>query len=303
MAVASGPVRYLFLRREGVLPEGDLKDWPPPVGQFGDDDAACVAVQMIAAEDGWRVEPLSQIPAEADIPEGALVMSRDTEFGFTGGRPDTTVALVGVRIEEVEPKAPGRLTHLVVYPRGGFGARAARPVVAPASVIVLANYAERAGRTEATLDLKMPPSDLAQYSPWLPDTSIEPLAVHAVDEAVLSPRARHGITVEVHSGRVALHGRTEIASNEEAAVAELERTPGMVDVASYLLIDESLQDLVEQALAEKGVTGVRALAEHGLISLHGETPDAATRRKAQDIAARVTGVRGVVNRIEVPAQA
>lgn len=298
MAVASGPVHYLYLRHEGPLVPGALKDWPPPASHFGDDDATCVAVRMMATEDGWHVAPLDQVPVPADIPEGALVMSRETEFGFTAGKPDATVALLGVRVEELEPKTPGRLTHLVVFGHGG-NVRTARPVVVPVAAIVVTNYAERAGRTEASLDLRGAPGDLANYMPWLPDTAIEPLAVRAVDDAVLSPRARKTITVEVNSGRVALHGRTEIASNADAAISQLEQTPGVVDVADYLLIDEQLQDLVEQALAEKGITGVRALSEHGLISLHGAAPDTATRYKAQDIAARVTGVRGVVNRIEL----
>lgn len=302
MAVARGPARYLYLRREESADESDLKDWPPPTLLRGDDDADCGAVQMTASEDGWSVEPLERVPPVDEIPEGALVMSRETELGFTAGRPDTTVTLLGMRVEEIEPKKPGRLTHLVVYGRGGgFGARISRPIVVPAAMIVVSHYAEHGGTTQATLDFQMASGDLIRFAPWLPDAAIAPLAANAVDEAVLSPRARHGITIEVHSGRVALHGRTEIASNEEAAVSRLEQTPGVVDVASYLLIDESLQDLVEQALAEKGITNVRALAEHGLISLHGEAPDSATRRKAEDTATRVTGVRGVVNRIEVPA--
>lgn len=301
MTVASGPVRYLYLRQAGPLTPGDLKDWPPPATQFADDDATCVAVRMMPAEDGWHVEPLDDMPVPDDIPEGALVMSRETEFGFTAGRHEATVALLGVRVEELEPKTPGRLTHLVVYGYGG-NVRTARPVVVPAAAIVVTSYAERGGRTEATLDLRGAPGELANYMPWLPDTTIEALAVRAVDEAVLSPRARKTITVEVHSGRVALHGRTEIASNADAAISQLEQTPGVVDVADYLLIDEQLQDMVEEALAAKGISGVRALSEHGLISLHGESPDAITRRQAEDIAARVTGVRGVVNRIELASQ-
>ena len=148
----------------------------------------------------------------------------------------------------------------------------------------------------------MAAGDLQQATPWMPDAAILPLALDAVDRAVLSPRARHGITLEVSAGRVSMHGRVEIASTAEAATSELEQTRGVVDVANYLLIDESLQDIVEQALMDKGISGVRALAEHGLISLHGEAPDSATRFKAQDIATKVTGVRGVVNRIEVRQQ-
>lgn len=302
MTAASGPVRYLFLRREGPDKEGDPQGWPPAVAQTGSDDVVCVGIQLTASGDGWRTEPLPRVPDVAEIPENVLVVTRDTELGFTLGRPaDTIVMLLGARVEEVEAKEPGRLTHLVVARPGGSGRRAGQAVVVPASALVLAQYVEREGRTEAALGLRMTPAELSSATPWMMDAAVMARATVAVDRAVLSPRARHLITLEVRAGRVSLHGRAELASSEEAAIRELEATPGVVDVVSHLLVDESLTDLVEQALAEKGITGVTALAEHGLISLHGMAEDAATRRKAEDTAARIPGVRGVVNRIEVHA--
>jgi hypothetical protein len=303
MTAASKPVRYFFMRREGPAQAGDPPDWPPVVTRVGAEDVTCAAIQLAAAADGWHAEPLQQVPGMEAIPEHALVVTLDTELGLLEGRGgDEIVALLGVRVEECAPREPDRVTHFVVQPRAGTVLRRlSRPVVAPASTLVLSTYAERGGQSEATLDLRLAPGDLAEMPVWLPDAAIEPLAERAVDRAVLSPRARHLITIEVHAGRVALHGRAELASNAEAAVRELEATPGVLDVADHLLVDESLQDVVEQALAAKGITGVQALAEHGLISLHGVTPDKATSRQAEDIAAGVTGVRGVVNLIEVRA--
>jgi hypothetical protein len=304
MAAGSHPVHYLFLRREGPPREGDPPDWPTTITRMGSDDVMCVAVQLAAAADGWHAEPLQRVPPTAEIPEDALVLTRDTELGLLLGRSDDAVAFLGARVEMVAPKEPGRLTHVVVQPHtSGLARRPRRPVVVPATALVLSNYAERQGRTEASLDLRFGASDLADMTPWLPDETIEALAARALDGAVLSIRARHLITLEVEAGRVSLHGRAELASSAEAAVSALQATPGVVDVVDHLLIDESLQDLVEQALAAKGITNVRALAEHGLISLHGETEDPKTRRQAEDIAARVTGVRGVVNRIVVRAPA
>jgi BON domain len=303
MAGATNPVHYLFMRREGPAQEGDPKDWPPATTRVGSEDVVCVAIQLTAAADGWRAAPLQAVPAVAEIPEDALVVTRQSELGFTEGRGgDAVVALLGARVEEVAANEPGRVTHVVVHGReGGLLRRLTRPVVVPAAALVLSTYAERGGLSEATLDLRLTPGELADLPVWLPDEAIEALAEQAVDRAVLSPRARHLITVEVEAGRVSLHGRAELASSAEAAVRELEVTPGVVDVADHLLVDESLQDLVEQALAAKGISGIRALSEHGLISLHGETADAPTRRQAEDIAAGVTGVRGVVNLIEVHA--
>lgn len=302
MAAGSHPVHYLFLRREGPAQEGDPLDWPTAITRVGSDDVMCVAIQLAAAEDGWRAEPLQRIPPIEEIPENALVLTRDTELGFVLGRSDETVVFLGCRVEETAPNEPGRVTHVVVYAQsGGLARRLRRPVVVPTTALVLSSYAEHQGQTQASLDLRLSAGDLADMTLWLPDESIEPLASRAVDDAVLSVRARHLMTLEVQAGRVSLHGRAELASHAEAAVAALQATPGVVDVVDHLLVDESLQDLVEQALAAKGITGIRALAEHGLISLHGEAEDPKSRRQAEDIAARVTGVRGVVNRIVVRA--
>ncbi len=304
MAAAAGPVHYLFLRSGEAVAADTSKDWPPPKELLGADDVVCAAVQLSAAEQGWEATALDHIPSIEEIPEGALVLTRDSDLGFTTGRPGSAVSVVGARVELDALRASAHLTHVLVVSAdaGAVGRQGARPAAVPADRIVITYYEEREGRTMAALDLRMTASDLGDYPVWTPDAAIMPLAQDAVDRAVLSPRARHAITLEVQSGRVSLHGRVEIASTAEAAVAELERTPGVVDVVDHLLLDESLQDIVEQALASKGITGITALAEHGLISLHGEATTGEMRYKAQDIAAGVTGVRGVVNQIQVRQQ-
>ena len=303
MSAASGPVQYVFLRREGVPKPGDPAGWPPEGAQASSEGAVAAAVQLVAAAHGWQVTPLQTVPPVSEIPEDALVLSRDTELGFSAGRPtDMTAALLGVRIEDVSESEPARLVHLVVGAKAaGSGRRMGQPTVVPAEALVLAAYEERGGQSAAALALKLAPGDLARMPQWMLDIAVERLAAEAVDRAVLLPHARHLITLEVQAGRVSLHGRAELVSYAEAAERELLATPGVVDVADHLLIDESLTDAVEQALADKGITTVTALAEHRLISLHGTVSDATTRRTAEDIATRVTGVRGVVNRIEVRA--
>lgn len=301
MAAAAGPVRYLYLRQQSSTANGASRSWPPPNDQLAADDVVCASVQLVATEQGWAASALDHIPALEEIPDGALVLTSASELGFTAGRPDSAVSVLGVRVEEAAGPTM-LLTHLVVQAAdgGGLERRGTRaPSIVPAQLIVVTNYEERGGRTAASLDLRMAPSELGRYPVWLPDAAILPLALDAVDQAVPSPRARHGMTLEVHCGRVALHGRVEIVSSADAAIAELERTQGVVDVANYLLIDETLQDAVEQALAAKGITQVRALAEHGLISLYGRVLDRDARYAAQDVAAKVTGVRGVVNQIAI----
>ncbi len=302
MAAASGPVRYLYLRREGPDKQGDPKGWPPALPQVGAEDLICVAVHLGPDETSWRAEPLSRVPDINEIPENTLVVTRDTEFGFISGRPTDQISLLlAARVEAIAPDEPGLLTHLVVSRPSAPGHRIGAPVVVPASAMVVTDYVERGGYATAALGFRLSPAELADMTPWMPDDAIEPAAIYAVDQAVLSPRARHLITIEVRAGRVSLHGRAEIDSNEESAVQALRATPGVVDVVSHLLADEALKDVVERALADKGITSISALSEHGLVSLHGVAEDSAMRRKAEDIASRIPGVRGVVNRVEVRA--
>jgi osmotically-inducible protein OsmY len=126
------------------------------------------------------------------------------------------------------------------------------------------------------------------------DTLIERNAARALNAAIIAPRARHEIKPEVEAGRVSLYGRAELTSTGEQARAELERTPGVVEVADHMLYDELLNDQVERAMAEKGLGYINVFFEHGLIVLAGAVPDNATLHKARDIALRIPGVRGVV---------
>lgn len=303
MTEASGPAHYLYMRREGAATEDDPRGWPPTIADVASDDVVCVAAQLTPAEGGWRVEPLQAVPAVDDIPENALVVTRDTELGLTQGRAtDATALLLGLRVEQDAPREPGRLVHLVVTPAGTPGRRTGTPRVVPAQALVVTEYRERHGQAQAAIGLRLSPGELQEAKPWMVDPAVEAVAARVVDRAVLSPRARHMLTLEVHAGRVSLHGRSELATNVEAAVQDLEAAPGVVDVVSHVLLDESLTDVAEHALAEKGITGVTALSEHGLVSLHGVAKDAATRRKAEDTVARIPGVRGVVNLIEVGAK-
>jgi predicted nucleic acid-binding protein len=300
MSASSGPVHYIFLRQADAEPNGAQPAWPPAEAASDGESVVAAAAQLVADAEGWSVTPLGQVPALADIPESALVVTRDTELTFTDERAaDDTAHLLALRVEQAG--AGDVLTHVVALPVTGAGKVAAQPSVVPAAALVLTEYAERGGRSAASLGLRGGPREVSAMPVWLPDSAIQSAAEAAVDRAVLLPHARHLITVETHSGRVALHGRAELESYAEAAEAELLTSPGVVDVTNHLLVDESLKDTVDQALAAASISGVYSLAEHRLISLHGTVDDERTRRKAEDIARKVTGVQGVLNRIEVGA--
>jgi predicted nucleic acid-binding protein len=296
MSATSGPVHYIFLRWANARQDA----WPP-VDAAGEGDAVvAVAAQLVADAQAWRVTPLAELPALADIPENALVVTRESELTFTDERAaDASAQLLALRVEHVD--GGDVLTHLVVLPTTGSGKVAAQGHVVPAAALVLTEYAERGGRSAASLGLRGGPRELADTPIWLPDPMVQAAAEVAVDRAVLLPHARHLITLETHAGRVALHGRAELESFAEAAETELLASPGVVDVSNHLLVDESLKDAVDQELAAEGITAVYALTEHRLISLHGTVDDEHIRRRAEIIARKVTGVQGVLNRVVVSA--
>ncbi|HEY7984767.1 MAG TPA: BON domain-containing protein [Ktedonobacterales bacterium] len=301
MSATSGPVHYIFLLRANAGQDGASFTWPPTEAASDGESTIAEAAQLVADEGGWRVAPLAELPAADAIPENALVVTRDSEFTFTDPRAEASAQLLALRVEQGGVDVGDVLTHLVVLPVTGAGKVAAQASVVPAAALVLTEYAERGGRSMASLGIRGGTRELAEMPVWLPDSAVQQSAEEAVDRAVLLPHARHLITLETHAGRVALHGRAELESYADAAETELLASPGVVDVANHLLVDESFKDTVDQALAAAGISSVYSLAEHRLISLHGVVDDEQTRRKAEDVARKVTGVQGVLNRIAVRA--
>jgi len=135
---------------------------------------------------------------------------------------------------------------------------------------------------------------VASSSVYLSDLAIERTVGRALDEAILSPVARHAITYEILAGRVSLYGRAEFGGIGEEARAALAQTPGVVDVDDHIVYSDLLKEQVEQALVAKGLDNIAVLTEHGLITLSGIVPDSKTKFKAKDTATSIPGVRGVV---------
>lgn len=267
-----------------------------------------VAVRLFPEELGWRAELVTR---EADMnanTDGAFLMTRQTNLGLApegrSGVSGVALKLMGVRVVNAESKGVEYVSHLIVRVTGGMGVGApSQPIVAPIETLLLGEYVERDGgagaRAQATLDLRLTPGEVTNLPQYLPDAVVSRYATHTLDETVLTPQARHAITFEVEAGRVSLYGRPELVSLGEEIRAALWRSPGVVDIADHMLYGAELERQVEEALAERGLSAITVLYEHGLINLRGEVPDNATRHKAKDLALRIPGVRGVVNDLRV----
>lgn len=294
MRVLSGPPRYFFLRRARGARE-EVAHWPPETKSVEPpENVLCVAVRLLPEEGAWRAEPVeSEADLRAEV-EGAFVLTRETAFGLAReARSDATLALLGVRVVRVE--GVEYASHVVVRVTSGISSVGrSTPLALPISAMILGAYVERGARAEAELDLRLTPTQVASAPAYLPDAAIERAVGRALDQAILSPVARHAITYEVLAGRISLYGRAEFSAIGEEARAALAQTPGVVDVDDHLVYTDLLKDQVEQALAAKGLDNIAVLCEHGLITLAGVVPDSKTKYKAKDTAAGIPGVRGVV---------
>jgi osmotically-inducible protein OsmY len=292
MPAIIGPARYLFLKSAS---EEDVPNWPPAVKPLvGANNQICAAVRLTAEENGWRVDAIAEGTGDSgESDPGSFVLTRQTALGLEqDGKTEDTYTLLGVRAITADGKGPDYVTHLVIYPALG---RTRAPLLANIAALVVAGYSEGQEGTRVALALRMSDEALASAPIYLPDEHIQVAAERALDQAVQTPRERHDLLVEVEAGRVSLHGRAALTSTGDAARAELERTPGVVEVADYILYDEELQNQVAEALEKQGLGQVNVLIEHNLAVLSGEVPDRKTYWTARDTALKIPGVRGVVS--------
>ncbi|HEU4784437.1 MAG TPA: BON domain-containing protein [Ktedonobacterales bacterium] len=305
--VATGPARYFFLRRIRGAHE-EVSHWPPEIKPLQlPDNQVAVAVLLYPEEDGWRAEMVKDEAALNGDLGGAFVLTRDTTIGATPDdrRVVADLALMGVRVALEGEKGPEYATHLVVRVLDGGAGAPKRPVVVPIERLVLGQYVERGKRSVATvqLNLQLTGAELAQMPAYMPDALIERYVHQTLDDTVPSQRARHEIKPEVRAGRVNLYTDNrfplELVTTGDIAKAAIEHAPGVVEISDHMIYSELLQRQVSEALAAKGLGDVSVLSEHGLIVLSGVVKDNATRHQAHDIALKVTGVKGVVNDLEI----
>lgn len=307
MVAATGPARYFFLRRVRGAHE-EVSHWPPEIKPLQiPDNQVTVAVLLYPEEGGWRAEMAADESALSGDLGGAFVMTRDTTIGVTPDerRVIADLALLGVRVALAGEKGPEYATHLVARLIGGGSGVTKRPIVVPVDQLVLGNYIERGKRTVASvqLNLHMSNEELAAAPAYMPDAMIERYVSRTLDETVSSQRQRQEIKPEVQAGRVNLYtdNRFPLESTTTGDIVKdaLDQTPGVVEISDHMIYVELLQQQVSDALVAKGLGDVGVLCEHGLIVLSGVVKDNATRHSARDIALKVTGVKGVVNDLEI----
>jgi hypothetical protein len=107
-------------------------------------------------------------------------------------------------------------------------------------------------------------------------------------------RASHAdITIGIRRGSVTLSGRVRTVTHKILAEVLTRRLSGADEVINQLVADPEVVRDVADALAADPRTApyvIRVDVRHGLATLQGEVPDAATSQAAVDVASRATSV-------------
>lgn len=113
----------------------------------------------------------------------------------------------------------------------------------------------------------------------------------------------NGINVTVENGIVILRGHVVTPSNRSRAEDAARSVTGVLGIENHLVVDEELVVKVAQALGTDKRTCPEYVfvgAQRGVIILNGDVASAAIREAAEEVAASVPEVRGVVNYLRAP---
>jgi osmotically-inducible protein OsmY/sporulation protein YlmC with PRC-barrel domain len=123
------------------------------------------------------------------------------------------------------------------------------------------------------------------------------------EDDVLRQTDYHEIAYTVNDGVVTLNGHVMTSAIKARARWAIRSVEGVLRVENHLISDDELEILVAQTLGHDvhvRKQSVYVHARHGVISLCGEVISAAMRAAAEECAASVPQVRGVVNHIKAP---
>lgn len=143
--------------------------------------------------------------------------------------------------------------------------------------------------------------DLPDY---VPDSALADEVDHALwSDALLRGSDYYAIDLTVSEGLAILEGHVTFSSLKTRAERIVRDVPGVLAIDNRLVADDDLSKWVAQALADDGHTrgqSVRVYAQHGFVYLEGEVRDAEIRDAAEQCAASLPQVRGVVNDLQAP---
>ncbi len=240
-------------------------------------------VSAATAETVTLTIPLEEIEKHTTKPEG-VELSTATGLMVAGKH-------IGHLTQLTVNQAGGVLWHLVIE-------RGAREVVVPATMVT--NITSR----QISADLNGVSAN--QLSVYRPD---EELRQEVYDAIYDYPRLRvelAGITIHAIDGVVWLHGYVSSDLNRRMVADQLQHIAGLSELHNDLIADNNLAASVSMALARDPRTAnqyIGVYPKFGEVHLRGRALTAEVRQAAGEVAAKVPGVKDVVNELIVDPHA
>lgn len=112
------------------------------------------------------------------------------------------------------------------------------------------------------------------------------------------------LEITANNGIVEIGGHVRTHAEREVSENVILKTPGVKDVISHLYVDTDLEIKVGKALGDDtrtrgGFPGILVGSAFGDIYLKGSVPSQDMKKAAAEIAAKVNGVKSVINALEI----
>ena len=196
------------------------------------------------------------------------------------------------RIVKLLPGAGGQVSYLVVRTAHLWGSHKLLPVELVSDV------------NPKGVWLSIYRSKFYELPDYKTDASIADEVESALwNDEVLRVTAYHEVDVRVKNGVVSLTGHIMGMMNQDRVESAVGNVKGILGVRIHLVADDKLLLKVAGALVQiERIEGkhVFAQVENGVVVLSGEVISADVRGSAEQYAADVPGVRGVINNIAAP---
>ena len=263
--------------------------------------AAAAGRGVRAARQGsWRVEADlatssvgSKVEAPADdSPDQILARRRAREVEpvvEVGARVDCRDGHVGRVARLLRDPGDDHVTHLVVHRRALFRR----------SVVVPVHWATSVAPGRIFVDVGK--RQLAALPEYRPDKEIAADAARALwDDELLRRDDWPTLRVDARNGVVTLRGHVVNRLHREQAEVAARRVRGVRELRNRLVADDELEAAIAQALAADLRTAahkIKVRAASGIVHLSGDATPADVEAAAEEVAAGMPGVRGIVCRL------
>jgi len=217
----------------------------------------------------------------AGVPEGAIVLRRGVDVFCN-------TSLVGTLDHILVDPLSGKMTHLVIEERG-TGRR-----------VIVSQSCVRELHEDAIVLHNWNPYQpgVSAYTPPLSDAEL----AAAVRQDLVQNSNLASVQVDVQGGVARLEGNVASIEAKADADARARGVAGIVGVDNALTTDTALTGRITAALTDDSATAlvpIEVISLLGVVTLQGVVPTPEVRERVERLVRQVSGVRTVINELEV----